>query len=97
MFHLVYGKEALLPIEVEFPSVRILIKLVDNVLDTFKERMFSLEKVQLDKELAFKHYEQRLKEDARRANAKVKEKNINKGDLVLRYSNNIDRTFQKKF
>ncbi|MCO5552572.1 hypothetical protein L7F22_006085 [Adiantum nelumboides] len=32
-----------------------------------------------------------------RANAKVKDKGIKEGDMVLRYNSKLDRTFQKKF
>ncbi|MCO5591085.1 hypothetical protein L7F22_045062 [Adiantum nelumboides] len=53
-FHLVFGKEALLPIEV-------------------------------------------LKTSQAKANAKVKDKGIKKGDMVLRYNSKLDSTFQKKF
>ncbi|MCO5573223.1 hypothetical protein L7F22_026992 [Adiantum nelumboides] len=53
-FHLVFGKEALLLIEV-------------------------------------------LKTNQAKANAKVKDKGIKKGDMVLRYNSKLDSTFQKKF
>ncbi|MCO5554991.1 hypothetical protein L7F22_008530 [Adiantum nelumboides] len=53
-FHLVFGKEALLPIEV-------------------------------------------LKTSPAKANAKVKDKGIKKGDMVVRYNSKLDSTFQKKF
>lgn len=44
-FHLVYGKEAILPIEVEIPSLRMLTKLMDEVPDSFHERLLTLEQV----------------------------------------------------
>ncbi|MCO5601347.1 hypothetical protein L7F22_055467 [Adiantum nelumboides] len=71
-FHLVFGKEALLPIEVEILALKIIA-------------------------LAVEHYEKVLKTSQAKANAKVKDKGIIKGDMVLRYNSKLDSTFQKKF
>ena len=48
-FHLVYGKEALLPIEVEIPTVRMLEKLLGKSDDALRERLLHLQKIQLDR------------------------------------------------
>ncbi|MCO5563942.1 hypothetical protein L7F22_017594 [Adiantum nelumboides] len=71
-FHLVFGTEALLPIDVEIPALKMIA-------------------------LALEHYEQILKTIQAKANAKVKDKDIKKGDMVLRYNSKLDRNFQKKF
>ena len=55
--HLVYGKEALLPVEVEMPAVKLLEKWWDPANDAFKERLLYMQKVQLDRMSALKHYE----------------------------------------
>ena len=41
-FHLVYGKEALLPVEVELPAMKMLEKLLGPSSDEFKERLLCL-------------------------------------------------------
>ena len=41
-FHLVYGKEALLPIEVEILALKMLTKLIDDVPNVFDERLLTL-------------------------------------------------------
>ena len=47
-FHLVYGKEALLPIEVELPMVWMLENMLGHTTNAFKERLLHLQRVQLD-------------------------------------------------
>ncbi|MCO5576775.1 hypothetical protein L7F22_030595 [Adiantum nelumboides] len=96
-FHLVFGKEALLPIEVEIPALKMMLKLEEANHDALKERLLYLQCLQLDRALALEHYEQVLKTSQAKANAKVKDKGIKKGDMVLRYNNKLDSTFQKKF
>ncbi|MCO5586391.1 hypothetical protein L7F22_040331 [Adiantum nelumboides] len=92
-FHLVFGKEALLPIEVEIPALKMMLKLEEANHDALKERLLYLQCLQLDRALALEHYEQVLKT----SQAKVKDKGIKKGDMVLRYNSKLDSTFQKKF
>ena len=54
--------------------------------------------MQLDRNLALNHYEERSRKAAQeKANEDVKDKGIEKGDLVLRYNSKLDSTFQKKF
>ena len=96
-FRLVYGKEALLSIEVELPAVKLLEKLMGQPNDVFKERLLYLQEVQLDKMSSLDHYMQMQDKALEKANKKVKEKGIKEGDLVLRYNSKLDKTFQKKF
>ena len=42
-YHLVYGKEALLPVEVELPVVKLLEKLLGPSFDAFKVRILHLQ------------------------------------------------------
>ena len=56
-----------------------------------------MQSLQLDRVLAFEHYEQVLKTSQAKANDKVKDKGIKKGDMVLRYNSKLEKTFQRKF
>ncbi|MCO5579123.1 hypothetical protein L7F22_032975 [Adiantum nelumboides] len=96
-FHLVYGKEALLLVEVELPVVKIIEKLLGQSSDAFKERLLQLQEVQLDRMSALKHYGQMQEKALEKINEKIKSKGIKKHDLVLRYNSKLDKTFQKKF
>ena len=96
-FHLVYGKEALMPVEVELPAVKMLEKLLGPSFDEFKEMLLCLQEVQLDRVRALEHYEMMQDKALARENQKVKRKGILQGDLVLRYNSKLDKTFQKKF
>ena len=58
-FHLVYGKEALLPIEVELPAVKLLEKLLGPNHDALTERLLHMQQVQLDRMRAVVYYEKK--------------------------------------
>ncbi|MCO5614358.1 hypothetical protein L7F22_068637 [Adiantum nelumboides] len=92
-FHLVYAKEALLPVEVEIPAI----KMLGQSGDAFKQRLLHLQEVQLDRLNALQHYEKMQDKALGKINKKIKDKGIEKGDLVLRYNSKLDKTFQKKF
>ena len=96
-FCLVYGKEALLPLEVEIPAVKMLEKMMGQPQNAFTERLLHLQKVQLDRMSAIEYYERTQDRALEKANKKIKKKGIAKGDLVLRYNSKLDKTFQKKF
>ena len=53
--------------------------------------------VQLDRELAFEHYERMQLKRQEKENEKVKDKDIKKGDLVLKYESNLYSTFHTIF
>ena len=57
----------------------------------------TLQQVQLDRFLAYEHYGAMQAKNLERVNAKIKEKDIKGGDLVLQYNSRLDNTFQKKF
>ena len=83
-FSLVYGVEAVQPIELEIPSLRIALESQLDEVDWIRARYDEL--VLLDeKRLAALHhvqtYQQRM---ARHFNKKVKTRNIKEGDLVLK-------------
>ena len=47
-----------MPIELEVMGLRMLSKLMDDVPDYFKERLFELQEMQLNRCKALEHYEQ---------------------------------------
>ena len=96
-FGLVYGKEALLPIELEQLAVKMLEKFLGHTNDAFKERLLYLQRVKLDRMSALEHYEKMQGQTIEKMNKKVKDKGIKEGNLVLRYNSKLDNTFQKKF
>ena len=96
-FHLVYGKEAILPVEVELPAVKMLEKLLGPSNDAFKESLLHLQEVQLDRMVALEYYEKMQEKALAKVNQKIKNKDIKGDDLVLRYNSKLDKTFQKKF
>ena len=96
-FHLVYGKEALLPVEVELLAMKLLEKLQGPSSDASKARLLQLQEVQLDRMKALAYYEKMQDTKIAKINEKVKAKGIKEGDLVLRYNSKLDKTFQKKF
>ena len=56
-FHLVYGEEAMLPVEVEIPAINMLENLLGLSSDASKARILQLQEVQLDCMKALKYYE----------------------------------------
>ena len=90
-FHLVYGQEAFLPIEVELASLRVLVAGQERDQSTkIEERILDLEKLELDREVAIQHYSMQVEKRRHEFNQKVSNKNIGKGSLVLRYDNRFD-------
>ena len=53
--------------------------------------------VQLDRELAFEHYESMQLKRQEKENQKIKNEDIRKGDLVLWYESKLDSTFHTTF
>ena len=96
-FHMVFGKQALLPLEVEIPSIKMLVKYIDEDPDYYQERLLFLVHVQLDRLTAFEYYMKMQEKNMQRVNEQFKDKGILKGDLVLRYNSKLDKTFQQKF
>ena len=92
-FRLVFGKEALLPVEVEIPALKMLEKVVGHSKDALTERLLQLHKAKLDKMSALDHYSKMQGRALERINKKIKKKGIFEGDLVLRYNIKPDNTF----
>ena len=96
-FRLVYGKEAILPVEVEIPALKMLEKVMGPSNDALTERLLHLQEVQLDRMSALEYYEKMQDRKLEKVNKKIKSKGIAEGDLVLRYNSKLDKTFLKKF
>ena len=96
-FHLVYGQEALLPIEVKLASLRVLERENLKPKEKIKQRILDLERLQLDREQAIVYYSSQARERKEKFDKKQAAKKIQKGSLVLRYDNRYDNVKGRKF
>ncbi|PKI52230.1 hypothetical protein CRG98_027405 [Punica granatum] len=83
-YSLVYGMEAILPIEVEIPSMMVLAESELEEAEWAKQRYEQLNLINEKRLTALSHgqcYQQRM---ARAFNARVHHREFNPGDLVLR-------------
>ena len=96
-FHLVYGQEVILPIEVELSSLRLLEGRQGQPKEWLKQRILDLQRLELDREVAMDYY---IKQDIQqhdKINKKRKEKDLEEGMIVLRYDNRLDNEHGAKF
>ncbi|MCO5584498.1 hypothetical protein L7F22_038426 [Adiantum nelumboides] len=96
-FHLVYGQEALQPIELEIPTIRTIKnegKIEDKLLADECVKWVLLDNKRF---LSVETFEQQAMRRKALFDDKVKKKEILKGNLVLRYDNKLDTHFDKKF
>ncbi|MCO5576751.1 hypothetical protein L7F22_030570 [Adiantum nelumboides] len=97
-FHLVYGQEAFLPIEVELASLRVLkAHQEDSQEKQVEKRIIDLERLGLDQESAVKYYAAQAEKKRKKFNRNLVKKGIKEGSLVLRYDNRFDRRKDGKF
>lgn len=96
-FHLVYGQEALLPIELELASPRMLAHNSENPKEQLKNRILDLERLELNREEAINYYAAQAEHRRRKFNTKIRDKKLEKGSLVLRYDNRFDNRKDGKF
>ncbi|MCO5591119.1 hypothetical protein L7F22_045097 [Adiantum nelumboides] len=96
-FHLVYGKEALLPIEVQLSSLKFLARDEMNPKQKVLQRILELERLELDRTEAIEHYAMQAEQRRQKFNKGLPSKKIKKGMLVLRYDNRFDTRKDKKF
>ena len=47
----------MLPLDVEIPTLKLLVEAGQELVDNYKSRLNALQIVQLDRKLAFQHYE----------------------------------------
>ena len=96
-FPLVYGQEALLPIEVKLASLRVLERESLKPKEKTRQRILDLERLQLDREQAIVYYSTQAKERKAKFDKNLAGKKIQKGSLVLRYDTKYDNVKGKKF
>ncbi|MCO5610104.1 hypothetical protein L7F22_064339 [Adiantum nelumboides] len=96
-FQLVYGQEALLPIEVELSNLRVLQTREGSLKEKLKQCILALEKLELDREEAILHYISQAEKRRHKFNKKLKTKDIEEKSLVLRYDNKFDHKKDGKF
>ena len=88
-FHL-HSQEALLPIEVELSSLKVLLQSQRKGKEMLKQCLLDLERLALSREDAVEHYAKQAEERKKKLNANLAPKNITKRSLILRYNNRID-------
>ncbi|MCO5592511.1 hypothetical protein L7F22_046514 [Adiantum nelumboides] len=96
-YHLVYGQEALLPIEVELGSLRVLARETISSKEKLEQRILDLHRLKLDREVATDYYIAQANKKREQFNYKVKEKKLEEGMLVMRYDSRLDLSHSKKF
>ncbi|MCO5611254.1 hypothetical protein L7F22_065506 [Adiantum nelumboides] len=84
-YHLVYGQEALLPIEVELGSLRVLARETTSSKEKLEQRILDLQRLELDREAATDYYITQANKKREQFNNKVKEKKLEEGMLVMRH------------
>ncbi|MCO5588627.1 hypothetical protein L7F22_042584 [Adiantum nelumboides] len=96
-YHLVYGQEALLPIEVELGSLRVLAREATSSKEKLEQRILDLQRLELDREAASDYYITQANKKREQLNNKFKEKKLEEGMLVMRYDSWLDLSHSKKF
>ncbi|MCO5599639.1 hypothetical protein L7F22_053745 [Adiantum nelumboides] len=96
-YHLVYGQEALLPIEVELGSLRVLARETTSSKEKLEQRILDLQRLEIDREAATDYYITQAYKKREEFNNKVKEKKLEEGMLILRYDSRLDLSHSKKF
>ncbi|MCO5586810.1 hypothetical protein L7F22_040753 [Adiantum nelumboides] len=84
-YHLVYGQEALLPIEVELGSLRVLARETTSSKEKLEQRILDLQRLELDREAATDYYITQANKKREQFNNKVKEKKLEEGMLIMRF------------
>ena len=87
-YSLVYGSEAVFPIEVEIQSLRVLVETKVLEEDWAKVRYEQLVLIDEKRARAYYHAQGYQKKTVRAFNKKVKPRNLKEGDLVLKVLRN---------
>ncbi|MCO5602757.1 hypothetical protein L7F22_056895 [Adiantum nelumboides] len=96
-YHLVFGKEASLPIEVQLASLRVLASGRETTKEQLQQWILDLERLELDRTSAVEFYATQAKQQRKKFNEGLKDKALKRGMLVLRYDNRFDNKKDKKF
>ncbi|MCO5595703.1 hypothetical protein L7F22_049749 [Adiantum nelumboides] len=92
-FHLVYGQEALQPIKLNIPTMRLHGKASQRKEEAWTQRSFTLAELEWKQEAAYECYKRKATKVKDKLDKEVKYKGIKEGDLVLRYDNRLDNCF----
>ncbi|MCO5601173.1 hypothetical protein L7F22_055292 [Adiantum nelumboides] len=96
-FNLVYGQEALQPIELNIPTMRLHGKAAQRKEEEWTDRLLTLAELEWKREAAYECYKRQATQVRNKLDKEVKDKGIKEGDLVLRYDNRLDNRFDAKF
>ena len=96
-FHLVYGQEALLPIKVEVPSLKLLAKIGQEPGQSWESRLISIYKLEETREESTEFYIDQATKKKEKFNKQLRSKEISEGMLVLRYDSHLDNCYDAKF
>ncbi|MCO5607870.1 hypothetical protein L7F22_062072 [Adiantum nelumboides] len=96
-FHLIYGQEALQPIELNIPTMRLHGKATQRKEEEWTYRLLTLVELEWKREAAYECYKRKATEVKDKLDKEVKDKGSKEGDLVLRYDNRLDNRFDAKF
>ena len=95
-FQLVYGLEAVLPIECEIPSLKLTVELLPNTTKEEQRLLYlsHLDEIRQDATLANKSHQKRIK---KRYDRSMRPRLFSEGDLVLVYDQDKDTLGAGKF
>ncbi|KAG8485729.1 hypothetical protein CXB51_019087 [Gossypium anomalum] len=96
-FLLVYGMEAVLPIEVEIPSLQILSEIKLDEAEWIQSRYDQLNLIEEKRLKAIRHGQMYQKRMIRAYNKKVRPKEFHEGDLVLKKILPIQKDFRERW
>ncbi|MCO5599977.1 hypothetical protein L7F22_054084 [Adiantum nelumboides] len=96
-FHLVYGQEALQPIELNIPTIKLTGRQEQNNDEAWIDRLLILVELEWKREAAYHCYEKKALQLKDKLNEGIKDKEIKEKSLVLRYNNALDNRFDAKF
>ncbi|MCO5576635.1 hypothetical protein L7F22_030450 [Adiantum nelumboides] len=96
-FYLVYGQEALQPIELNIPTIKLTGRQEQNNDEAWIDRLLNLVELEWKRESAYHCYEKKALQLKDKLNEGIKDKEIKEKSLVLRYNNALDNRFDAKF
>ncbi|MCO5554658.1 hypothetical protein L7F22_008191 [Adiantum nelumboides] len=96
-FHLVYGQEALQPIELNIPTIKLTGRQEQNNDEAWIDRLLTLVELEWKRKAAYHCYERKALQLKDKLNEGLKDKEIEEKSLVLKYNNALDNRFDAKF
>ncbi|MCO5575684.1 hypothetical protein L7F22_029488 [Adiantum nelumboides] len=96
-FHLVYGQEALQPIELNILTIKLTGRHEQSNDEAWIDKLLNLVELEWKREAAYHCYEKKALQLKDKLNEGIKDKEIKEKSLVLRYNNALDNRFDAKF